>query len=139
MVFSKKQDKKLKKIFETIDSDKNGFLSLEEVSYAIHKFDSEVNEDTIDHLFLKMDTKHDGKISYQEFLTFYYLIPGESLRRKFDSFVKGSFDIGDNIVVPEDRPKGTNPLVTLLAGGIAGAISRTATAPLDRLKTIMQV
>ena len=32
----------------------------------------------------------------------------------------------------------TSPWVTLVAGGVAGAISRTTTAPCDRLKVIMQ-
>ena len=32
-----------------------------------------------------------------------------------------------------------DPVVTLLAGAVAGCCSRTATAPLDRVKVIVQV
>ena len=52
-------------------------------------------------------------------------------------------DIGDSLTIPdeftEDEKKSGQWWRQLLAGGIAGAVSRTSTAPLDRLKVMMQV
>jgi solute carrier family 25 phosphate transporter 23/24/25/41 len=71
-------------------------------------------------------------------MNFIYLIPAQKIRNAFDYSGKGGLDIGESVTVPDEKPVGTSPLVTLLCGGIAGAISRTMTAPLDRLKVIMQ-
>ncbi|XP_058492939.1 calcium-binding mitochondrial carrier protein SCaMC-2-A [Solea solea] len=53
------------------------------------------------------------------------------------------FDVGDDLLVPDDftvEEKQTGMWWRhLVAGGGAGAVSRTCTAPLDRLKVMMQV
>uniref|UniRef100_A0A3P8N8G5 EF-hand domain-containing protein n=1 Tax=Astatotilapia calliptera TaxID=8154 RepID=A0A3P8N8G5_ASTCA len=53
------------------------------------------------------------------------------------------FDVGENLMVPDDftiEEKQTGMWWRhLVAGGGAGAVSRTCTAPLDRLKVTMQV
>jgi len=53
------------------------------------------------------------------------------------------FDVGENLMVPDEfttEEKTTGMMWRhLVAGGGAGAVSRTFTAPLDRLKVMMQV
>lgn len=48
-------------------------------------------------------------------------------------------DIGESAVIPEGISRHLHAYKYLIAGGVAGAISRTATAPLDRLKVLLQV
>lgn len=56
---------------------------------------------------------------------------------------KQVLDIGDSLTIPdeftEEEKKTGQWWRQLLAGGVAGAVSRTGTAPLDRLKVMMQV
>ena len=49
-------------------------------------------------------------------------------------------DIGEQLTCPPDfQKRGGVSWKHLVAGGVAGAVSRTATAPLDRLKIMLQV
>ena len=90
----------------------------------------------VDHILNAMDKNHDGSISYEEFLMFAYLIPAERLRAQFSNWAKtSSFDIGDSVTIPDDKKPGA--WATLASGAVAGAVSRTSTAPLDRLKVLM--
>ena len=54
-----------------------------------------------------------------------------------------NLDVGDDLRVPDELPAkekaGSMLLRTLISGGVAGAVSRTCTAPIDRLKVLLQV
>lgn len=87
-----------------------------------------------------MDKDGSGTVTYDEFVKFYHLIPAESLKLNFKRWAKtSSIDIGESVVVNDEAEPGTSVVTTLVAGGVAGAISRSLTAPLDRLKVILQV
>eukprot|EP00899_Mesostigma_viride_P027305 jgi/Mesvir1/775/Mv17374-RA.1 len=93
-----------------------------------------------------MDVDADGSISWDEFRNFLRLLPAASARELFDTWTRASIDPGENARIPEDLPPAPRgqgqpprPLAsTLLAGGVAGGVSRVATAPLDRIKVILQ-
>ena len=72
------------------------------------------------------------------------LLPrGANAAAAFDKFVHRAFvdDAESEYTVPRDLDETTftkELVAKLLSGGVAGAVSRTATAPVDRLKTILQ-
>jgi Ca2+-binding EF-hand superfamily protein len=57
----------LRAIFEKIDLDGNGLLSIEELRAAIDNNHISFNGKSADELFAQMDTNKDGKVDYKEF------------------------------------------------------------------------
>lgn len=88
-----------------------------------------------------VDKDNNGVIEFEEWRDFLLLYPHQATMDNIFHFWEREclVDIGEQAVIPA---RITNPLHAtryLIAGGIAGATSRTATAPLDRLKVVLQV
>ena len=85
-----------------------------------------------------IDSDDNGVISYQEWRDFFLFIPlNDKGKLALDGIVDTYFatiDFNADYLLVANK---NNNLKYLIAGGVAGAISRTATAPLDRLKVLM--
>ncbi|CAJ2672243.1 unnamed protein product [Trifolium pratense] len=88
-----------------------------------------------------VDTDHNGVITFEEWRDFLLLYPHEATIENIYHYLERicMVDIGEQTVIPAGVGKHIHASRYLIAGGVAGAASRTATAPLDRLKVVLQV
>ncbi|KAL6723885.1 hypothetical protein ANCDUO_04938 [Ancylostoma duodenale] len=91
-----------------------------------------------------MDQSGTSSVDLSEFQQFMLLYPSSDVKDMVDFWRHNLvIDIGEDSQVPEDFSD--QEMISgvwwrhLVAGGVAGCMSRTCTAPLDRLKVFMQV
>ncbi|RWV98957.1 hypothetical protein BHE74_00010115 [Ensete ventricosum] len=106
-------------------------------SYAGIEIDDEELVRFVEHV----DKDNNGTITFEEWRDFLLLYPHEAtIENIYQYWEKVCLvDIGEQAVIPEGISKHVNASKYLIAGGVAGATSRTVTAPLDRLKVVLQV
>ncbi|XP_047341711.1 calcium-dependent mitochondrial ATP-magnesium/phosphate carrier protein 2-like isoform X2 [Impatiens glandulifera] len=88
-----------------------------------------------------VDKDNNGIITFEEWRDFFLLYPHEATIENIYRYWEKVYlvDIGEQAVIPEGISKHVNASKYLIAGAVAGTVSRTATAPFDRLKVFMQV
>ena len=64
------EDKYFRSLFDVMDRNKNGKISLEEIKYLISHSNVDISEEDIKFLTKEADSDGDGLISYDEFLIF---------------------------------------------------------------------
>lgn len=101
----------------------------------------ELNDDELASFVEHVDKDSNGVITFKEWRDFLLLYPHEATIENIYHYWERVclVDIGEHAVIPEGISKHANATKYLMAGGVAGAASRTATAPLDLLKVIFQV
>eukprot|EP00743_Colponemidia_sp_Colp-15_P002383 GILK01002582.1.p1 GENE.GILK01002582.1~~GILK01002582.1.p1 ORF type:complete len:484 (+),score=64.71 GILK01002582.1:39-1454(+) len=138
--FAKHRKGELWKTFEEIDRNRDGVITLPELELALEKLQFKFSCKQAEDLLAFLDKNNDGKVDFDEWKIGLALLPTVNIQAAFEYWQKQSeIDLGDNIVVPTPIHTPYNAHKLLLAGGIAGVFSRTATAPLDRLRIMMQV
>ncbi|PKA52188.1 Mitochondrial adenine nucleotide transporter ADNT1 [Apostasia shenzhenica] len=136
-------DKELElyRIFQAIDVEHNGCILPEELWDALVKAGIEIDDEELARFVEHVDKDNNGIITFEEWRDFLLLYPHEAtIENIYHHWERVCLvDIGEQAVIPEGISKHVNASKYLVAGGVAGATSRTATAPLDRLKVAMQV
>ncbi|KAG5356842.1 Calcium-binding mitochondrial carrier SAL1 [Yarrowia sp. C11] len=126
-------------LFHIIDDKGDGKLDREELADGMAAVGlGDMDSETIDDFFRALDRDKDGYIGFEEWRDFLLLVPneaGSTLKAAYKFFVE-ELDLSSegDVIFHRDVLQG---LGYFLAGGLAGAISRTATAPLDRLKVYL--
>ena len=125
--------------FKKIDKNNDGKLNFEEFSnYMNETLNLNAPREKMDIMFKKIAQKDADYISFDEFRNFLLLVPrsgGSRLKTAFMYLVNG-LDISSDGDVNMNQLL-LNGFGLFLAGGVAGVISRTCTAPFDRIKTFL--
>lgn len=124
--------------FKSLDSKQDSKLDFEEVLTGLENLGFDLDLDRAELFFNIIDLDGDGYISYDEWAQFLLFVPMEDegpLHAAYMFFVE-EMDLsseGDFFLSSETL----NGMGYFLAGGFAGVVSRTCTAPFDRLKVYL--
>jgi len=134
-VFVEHAERELWQLFESIDRDHNGELDKDELRAAFSRAGLAISNAKLDQFFDEVDVNHDGVISFDEWRNFLLFIPTTTNLRVILGYYSSVATVNqEGDVHINDTMQG---LGYFIAGGLAGMISRTATAPLDRLKVYL--
>ncbi|XP_057866389.2 calcium-dependent mitochondrial ATP-magnesium/phosphate carrier protein 2 isoform X1 [Cryptomeria japonica] len=131
----------LYRIFEAIDVEHNGCILPEELWDALVSAGIVMSDKELVRFVEHIDKDNNGIITFEEWRDFLLLYPHEATIQNIYQYWERvcHIDIGEQAAIPEGISKHMHATKYLIAGGVAGALSRTATAPLDRLKVKLQV
>lgn len=145
LTYLQEHEKQLKIVFSSLDENQDGYISTSEVVSAFKKLGIAITEDEAKALMQRINVKdHSLDISFEEWRDYLLFHPSADLADIIAAWRHNTcMDLGEDIGVPDDFSD--QDLISgmwwrhLVAGGVAGAVSRTCTAPLDRLKIMLQV
>uniref|UniRef100_A0A8B9ZSL3 Solute carrier family 25 member 24 n=1 Tax=Anas zonorhyncha TaxID=75864 RepID=A0A8B9ZSL3_9AVES len=139
MQYLKDHEKKMKLAFKSLDKNNDGKIEASEVVQSLKILGINISEKQAEKILQSESLRCEYHTWCEWLYYFYSRFPSVAI----NPYSKPVLDIGDSLTVPdeftEEEKKTGQWWKQLLAGGVAGAVSRTGTAPLDRLKVMMQV
>ena len=141
-------------VYDAIDRNNDGRLSSAELRQGCYALGLKVSDDNLRAWTHLMDDDRDGQISFEEFCGLLSLLPDANPKAVYEHFAhEVYYETADARnsqpvdVVRVNESQGASAvhfsyaravIAQLSAGGIAGGVSRTATAPIDRVKMLLQ-
>ncbi|XP_032752546.1 calcium-binding mitochondrial carrier protein SCaMC-1-like [Rattus rattus] len=137
-------EKKMKLAFKSLDKNADGVIDASEVVAAVKSLGIHISLNQANDILKSMDADGSMTVDWDEWRDYFFFHPAKNVT-DIIRFWKHStiIDIGESISTPdeftEQEKKSGEWWKRLVAAGIASAITRTCTAPLDRLKVVIQV
>ncbi|XP_044134682.1 calcium-binding mitochondrial carrier protein SCaMC-3-like [Bufo gargarizans] len=138
------REKRLLIMFNSLDRNNDGHIDASEIQECFLALGVHINLTQAHKILQSMDRNGTLTIDWLEWRDHFLLNPLHNMEDVVTYWKHSSMlDIGESLAVPDEFSQKEIRSGTwwkqLLAGGVAGAVSRTGTAPLDRLKVLMQV
>ncbi|XP_028829563.1 calcium-binding mitochondrial carrier protein SCaMC-2-B isoform X4 [Denticeps clupeoides] len=137
-------EKKLRLVFKSLDKKNDGRIDSQEIMQSLRDLGVHISEQQAEKILKSMDKNGTMTIDWNEWRDYHLLHPADNIPEIILYWKHSTiFDVGESMMVPDEftaEEKKTGMWWRhLVSGGVAGAVSRTCTAPLDRLKVLMQV
>jgi solute carrier family 25 phosphate transporter 23/24/25/41 len=128
---------RLRKVFLEMDTDGSGHISAAELDGALLQLGHRLSALQIRRILAKVDVDQSGEVSFKEFREFFKFVPAASLAAVAQQWMSGTaIDCGSDLAPPISSPD--VPWYYAVCGGIGGCVSRTLTAPLEKVKLVAQ-
>ncbi|RXM35024.1 Far upstream element-binding protein 1 [Acipenser ruthenus] len=137
-------EKKWKINFQLIDKNKSGFVDQNEITELFEELGVEITKRHAEKLIQMMDKDGSMTVDWDEFLRHIILNPVDNIEELVSSWKRSMvFDVGESLTMPmqftEEEIHSGAWKKMIFAGGVADSVSRTITAPIDRLKIQLQI
>jgi solute carrier family 25 phosphate transporter 23/24/25/41 len=132
---------RLQRTFQDIDRNDTGTIDINELRDVLQQLGTvrQITDREVRAMFARVDVNKNGEIDFREFSDFFAYLPDPSMVSVAQQWAEGvSVDVGADFAPPPLPPSSLPLYQFLMAGGLAGVASRTATAPLERVKLLAQ-
>ncbi|KAM7393861.1 hypothetical protein PAMP_020698 [Pampus punctatissimus] len=137
-------EKELKLIFRSLDRNNDGRIDAAEIQHSLHTVGVNISLEAATRILQSMDKDGTMTIDWNEWRDYFLFKPLTNMEDVARYWKRSMMlDIGEQLTIPdefsEEEKKSGYVWRQLVAGAMAGSVSRTGTAPLDRLKVFRQI
>uniref|UniRef100_A0A8B9JXT8 Solute carrier family 25 member 24 n=1 Tax=Astyanax mexicanus TaxID=7994 RepID=A0A8B9JXT8_ASTMX len=142
--YLQEHEKKLNLTFKSLDKNNDGSIDYREIQQALKALGVNISKENAEKILKSIDADGTMSVDWNEWRNHFLFNPATDLEEIIRYWKHSTvLDIGDSLTIPDEftEEEKTTGLwwKQLAAGAMAGAVSRTGTAPLDRMKVFMQV
>ncbi|XP_042339824.1 calcium-binding mitochondrial carrier protein SCaMC-1 [Plectropomus leopardus] len=142
--YLKEHEKKLRLTFKSLDKNSDGRIDFMEIKQSLADLGLDISKEEAEKILQSIDVDGTMTLDWNEWREHFLFNPAPNLQEIIRYWKHSTvLDIGDSLSIPDEftEEEKTTGLwwKQLSAGAMAGAVSRTGTAPLDRMKVFMQV
>ncbi|XP_022611238.1 calcium-binding mitochondrial carrier protein SCaMC-1-like isoform X2 [Seriola dumerili] len=137
-------EKQLKLMFSRLDRNNDGQIDAAEIQHCLRSIGVDISLKDATRILLSIDKDGNMTIDWNEWRDHFLFNPLTNMEDVARYWKRSMMlDIGEQLTVPdefsEEEKKSGYVWRQLMAGAMAGSVSRTGTAPLDRLKVFRQI